>query len=87
MGRPFLAIAAATLLNGCFASPEQQFDHCMFTIASNQYSAKYPAKVEKCAKQAYGEEWRTVIDEQGFREWIQERGRPRPARGNPTGLP
>ena len=87
MGRYLLAMATATLLNGCFASPEKQFDYCMFTIASDQYSAEYPAKVERCAKQTYGEEWRTVIDEPGFRQWIQERGRSRPAKGNPAGEP
>ena len=87
MGRPLLAIATASLLSGCFASPGKQFDYCMFTIASDQYSAQYPAKVEHCAKQAYGEEWRSVIDEPEFRQWIQERGRPRPASGNPTEQP
>ena len=87
MGRPLLAIATASLLSGCFASPGKQFDYCMFTIASDQYSTQYPAKVEQCAKQAYGAEWRSVIDKPEFRQWIQERGRPRPASGNPNGQP
>ena len=66
-----ISLLMALSIGGCVGNPEERYDWCMMNAASSRGSQRYITSIEQCAVQAFGANWRNVVETPAYKEWLQ----------------
>ena len=70
-GFVLISLLTALSIGGCIGNPEERYDWCMMNAASSRGSQRYITAIEQCAEQAFGANWRSVVETPAYKEWLQ----------------
>ena len=59
------------VLKGCFGTPEERHDYCMFNASGSTGSPEFIRTIERCYRNAFGPDWAKTHCDEGTRAWLR----------------